>query len=275
MGRRNACIGGLRSRRILFAALLFACVFIGLGCGRESQPETRVYLATAASLRVVMPDLVTGFGARHPGIVVLPTYGSSGELRKQVEGGAPIDGVIFASAGPVDGLIQSGLVDAGSRRVVATNQLVLIGPKDTNTKNITFATLSSLPADEKLAVGDPGAVPAGQYARDALQKLGVWESLKGRLVLGSDVAAVLAYARRGEVAAAIVYKTDIQGLTDVVLFDEAKGDWAPRAEVVIGIVKGSKGEGTARLFFDFMASADGRRILAERGFGVASGGAFQ
>jgi molybdate transport system substrate-binding protein len=179
--------------------------------------------------------------------------------------------VIFASAKPVDDLIKAGRVDVASRRVIATNELVLIGPKTNQTtkppKPLTFASLSSLPADEKLAIGDPGAVPAGQYARDVLQKLGVWEGLQGRLVLGSDVGAVLAYARRGEVAAAIVYKTDIQGLTDVALLDEAKGDWAPRAEVVIGIVKGSKGEEMARSFFEFLVSADGQRILAERGFG--------
>jgi molybdate transport system substrate-binding protein len=222
-------------------------------------------------MRVAIPDLMKGFSAKHPGVIVLPTYGSSGELRKQVEGGAPIDGVIFASAKPVDDLIKAGRVDVASRRVIATNELVLIGPKtNQNTKppkSLTFASLSSLPADEKLAIGDPGAVPAGQYARDVLQKLGVWEGLQGRLVLGSDVGAVLAYARRGEVAAAIVYKTDIQGLTDVALLDEAKGDWAPRAEVVIGIVKGSKGEEMARSFFEFLVSADGQRILAERGFG--------
>lgn len=270
MGRRHNCIRGLRGRLILTFILGLVGALAGLGCGKGSQPENKVFLATAASMRVAIPDLMKGFSAKHPGVNVLPTYGSSGELRKQVEGGAPIDGVIFASAKPVDDLIKAGLVDGASRRVVATNELVLIGAKDKNTKTpkpLTFASLSSLPADEKLAIGDPGAVPAGQYARDVLQKLGVWDGLQGRLVLGSDVGAVLAYARRGEVAAAIVYKTDIQGLTDVALFDEAKGDWAPRAEVVIGIVKGSKGEAMARSFFEFLVSADGQRILAERGFG--------
>ena len=271
MGQRHACIRGLRERFIFLTFILgLVSALAGLGCGKGSQPENKVFLATAGSMRVAIPDLMKGFSAKHPGVIVLPTYGSSGELRKQVEGGAPIDGVIFASAKPVDDLIKAGRVDEASRRVVATNQLVLIGPKDKDskpTKPLTFATLSSLPEGEKLAVGDPGAVPAGQYARDALQKLGVWAGLQGRLVLGSDVAAVLTYARRGEVAAAIVYKTDIQGIADVTLLDEARGDWAPRAEVVIGVVKGSKGEGMARSFFDFLVSEGGQKILAERGFG--------
>jgi molybdate transport system substrate-binding protein len=257
------CIRGL----LKVLAAIFVLGLAGLHCGKESQPRDEILLATAASMRVVMPDLIRAFGSKRPGVGVLPTYGSSGELRKQVEGGAPLDGVIFASAKPVDDLIKAGRVDETTRRVIATNQLVLIGPGGKERGSLTFATLASLPAGEKLAIGDPGAVPAGQYARDALQKLGVWEGLQGRLVLGSDVGAVLAYARRGEVAAAIVYKTDIQGITDVALFDEAKGDWAPRAEVVVGVVKGARGEGTARSFLEFLASADGRRILADRGFG--------
>jgi len=254
-----------------FWGFVLAVLLVGPGCGKGSQAESEILLATAASMRVAMPDLIKAYGAKHPGVSVLPTYGSSGELRKQVEGGAPLDGVIFANAKPVDDLIKAGRVDEASRRVVATNQLVLIAPKDKNkqnpTPNLSFASLSSLPAGDKLAIGDPGAVPAGQYARDAFQKLGVWEGLQGRLVLGSDVGAVLAYARRGEVAAAIVYKTDIQGLTDVTLLDEAKGDWVPRAEVVVGLVKGSKGEEAARSFLNFLGSADGQKILADRGFG--------
>jgi molybdate transport system substrate-binding protein len=236
-----------------------------IGCSRAASPEPEVYIATAASMRVVMPALLKAFEAKRGGVKVRPSYGSSGELRKQVEGGAPIDGVIFASAKPVDDLIAGGQVDAGTRKVIATNTLVLIGPK--NARPLTFATLAEVPPGEKLAIGDPGAVPAGQYARDVLQKKGAWDALQGRIVLGSDVAAVLSYARRGEVAAAIVYKTDIRGVADVVLLDEAKGDWAPRAEVVIGIVKGSKNEAAARSFFDFLASDEARAILSTHGFG--------
>lgn len=238
------------------------------GCGK-SKSEGQVVLATAASMRVAMPDLIAAYRGRNPDAIVLPTYGSSGELRKQVEGGAPLDGVIFASAKPVDDLIQAGRLEAASRRVVATNKLVLIGPKgDKGSKApLTFASLSSLPDGEKLAIGDPGAVPAGQYARDALQKQGVWGALQGRLVLGSDVAAVLTYARRGEVAAAIVYKTDIKGINDIVLLDEAKAPWAPRAEVVVGVVRGSKGEAGAGSFLEFLASPDGQKILVDHGFG--------
>lgn len=256
----------MNARRRILAHVVVILAFFGVfSCSRSSSAEHEALLAVAASLRVAMPDLVKAYAAKHPGVTIVPSYGSSGELEKQVEGGAPIDGVLFASANPVDSLIKAGRVEATTRVVIATNQLVLIGPK--GAKPLTFDGLASLGPDQKLAIGDPGAVPAGQYAREVLEKKGVYGGLQGRIVLGNDVAAVLAYARRGEVAAAIVYRTDMLGIADVALLDEAKGDWAPRAEVVIGIVKGSKGEAGARSFFAFLASEEARAILSEHGFG--------
>jgi molybdate transport system substrate-binding protein len=172
--------------------------------------------------------------------------------------------VIFASRKPVDDLIRAGRVDAASRKVLATNQLVLIGPR--GGRPVTFATLETLPDKEKIAVGDPGAVPAGQYAREYLEKLGKWSALQGRMVLGGDVSAVLAYARRGEVAAAIVYKTEVRGINDVVIFDEAPVN-APRIEIVGAVVSGAGAAKEAGAFVTFVASPEGQAILADHGFG--------
>jgi molybdate transport system substrate-binding protein len=245
-------------------ALLAVSFALALGCKKEPPSATQVTLAVAASLRHVMPELVKVYAEKHPGIRVSATYGASGDLRKQVEGGAPLDAVIFASGKPVDDLIRAGRADAASRKVLATNQLVLIGPR--GSRPLTFATLETLPDKEKIAIGDPGAVPAGQYAREYLQKIGKWSALQGRTVLGGDVSAVLAYARRGEVAAAIVYKTEVRGIKDVVVFDSAGAD-APRIETVGAVVSGASAAREAGAFLTFVASPEGQSILADHGFG--------
>jgi len=247
-------------RRWLAAAALLA-----LAACEKGAPSHEITLAAAASLRGVLPEIVRAYEAGHPGVRVAATYGASGDLRKQVEGGAPVDAVLFASAQPVDTLIAERRVDAATRRVIATNQLVLIGPK--GARPLTFATIDTLPPGELVAIGDPGAVPAGQYARDYLTALGKWQALSGRLVLGGDVAAVLAYARRGEVAAAIVYRTEIRGIGDVVVLDAASGPGAPRPEVVAGVVGGARGAAEAGRFLDYVASPAGQKILAGFGFG--------
>ncbi len=253
----------LRSSSVV-CALLTALVALLSGCSKGGAKEVEVMFAAAASLRNGMPDLARAYAEKHPGVRIVATYGASGDLKKQVEGGAPIDGVIFASGNPVDDLIRAGRVSAASRKVLATNRLVLIGPK--GQAPISFATLDRLPQGEKIAIGDPGAVPAGQYAREYLQRIGKWSALEGRVVFGGDVAAVLAYARRGEVAAAIVYMTDARGVADVVVFEEAPAD-APRVEVVGAMVVGARAGSEALAFLSFVASPEGQTILQGFGFG--------
>ncbi len=237
--------------RIVFLLVLL------VGCGRAEPAPT---VAAAASLRGVMPALVQGFGQE-----LSVTYGGSGTLRQQVEGGAPIDAVLFASGQPVEELIAAGHADASTRRRLATNDLVLIVP-DGGDAALRWTTLTALPATEKLGIGDPSAVPAGHYARQALQGLGSWDALQNRIVFASDVAAVLAYARRGEVAAAVVYRTDAAAIPDVTLVDTAAWQGAPRPEVIGAATTESP---RARAFLDFVASPAGAKILASFGFGPA------
>jgi molybdate transport system substrate-binding protein len=223
-------------------------------CSHHREPT----VAAAASLRKVLPELVA---AAH--LKMKLVFGASGTLAKEVEGGAPIDGVIFAAKKPVEQLTSEGR--AHDEAVVATNRLVLVGVK--GGPALTFETLAkALPAKEVLAVGQPESVPAGQYAKDALTKLGEWDALQGRLVYGQDVAAVLAFVSRGEAAAGIVYATDVT--PDVVLLDEAKDPWAPHPEVVAAAV--TRDAQTAKLLA-FLRTPEAQAIFAKEGFGPPSG----
>jgi len=253
----------MRLLRLLVALSLAAVL---AACSKSQPANTEVLIASAASLRGVMPELMGAYAQGHPNEKLTVSYGASGDLRQQVEGGAPIDVVVFASGKPVDDLVTGHYADGATRKVVATNQLVLIGPK--GGKPYTWATLDTVPAAEKIAVGDPKTVPAGQYAQEALEKLGKWAALKDHLVFGNDVAAVLAYARRGEVAAAIVYKTETRGIGDIALLEELKGDVAPRVEVVAAVTTAAKASAQARAFVDFLGTGDAQRILASFGFGA-------
>lgn len=239
------------------SALLLIAVLCTASCGKGPQGPT---VAAAASLRNVMPDLIAGFGQP-----VTVTYGASGTLRKQVEGGAPIDLILFASAVPVDALIGDGLARADTRRRLATNEIVLITPTDSKTP-VTWATLPSLPPGEHIAIGEPGAVPAGRYAKEALIELGSWEALRDRIVFAGDVAAVLAYVRRGEVAAAAVYSTDVSGIEDITIADRATWAGAPKPEVIGAMISTSE---QAQAFFDYVASPAGVAIFERFGFGPA------
>lgn len=251
-----------QGRRIFVSALV--ATILPMGCKSKPSPHELI-VGAATSMRHALPALVKEFQKEQPSAQITVTYGASGDIARQVQAGAGMDVVVFASKAPIDKLVQSGHVDGSTTKVVGTNELVLIGPE--GSAKITFPTLDALPAGERLAIGDPSSVPVGQYAREALERLALWDKLSGRVVHGANVAAVLAYVQRGEVAAAIVYRTEIEGVKGIEVLDVAKGPWAPRPEIWAGVVAESQDRANAQKFVNFMASAAGRRVFESFGFG--------
>jgi molybdate transport system substrate-binding protein len=251
--------------RRTFALGLLAGFFMTSGCRSKSQSQELI-VGAATSMRHVFPALTEAFEKNHPGQHIVVTYGASGEIARQVEAGAGIDMVVFAGKAPLEKLVQSGHVDPSTTKVIGTNELILIGTE--RSPKLTFATLDTLPDGERLAIGDPKTVPVGQYAREALERLSIWDKLERRVVLGANVAAVLAYVQRGEVAAAIVYRTEVQHLKGIVVLDVAKGSWAPRAEIWAGVVVESHNGAAARDFTHFLTAPTGLGILKSFGFGA-------
>ncbi len=243
-------------------ALLFLAIVAATACKSETPRGATV--AAASSLRRVVPALFTAYEQATSQPRLSATYGASGTLRQQVEAGAPIDAVLFASGDPVDRLIDRGHADRASRRVAATNSLVLIGP--TGSRQLRFEQIEALAPTEKLAMGEPGAVPAGHYAKQAFDALGKWPTIEDRLVFGGDVAMVLAYVRRGEVAAGVVYETEIRDIDGVEVLDRAAGGWAPRPQVVVAAIRGGDAPEQGRQFLDFVLSERGQSILRSHGF---------
>lgn len=251
------------SRRT-FSLGLLALSFSASAC--RSKPESpEIVVGAATSMRHVFPELTKEFEKVHPSKRIVVTYGASGDIARQVEAGAGVDVVVFAGKTPLDKLVTSKHVDATTTKIVGTNELVLVGAE--RGPKLTFATLDSLSSDERLAIGDPKTVPVGQYARETLEHLVLWDKLQGRIVLGANVAAVLAYLQRGEVTAAIVYRTEVQSVQGIAILDVAKGSWAPRPEIWEGVVVESHDRKTAQDFADFLISPSAVRIWTGAGFG--------
>jgi molybdate transport system substrate-binding protein len=253
----------MRTRRPVIArTFVVTAALLAISACRKA-PAGEISVAAATSLREVTPELVRAYEALHAGQHVAATYGASGDLRKQVEVGAPVDAVLFAGARPLDELVKEGRVEGATRRVVASNEIVLVGSR--GGAAFTFASLNTLAKDERLAVGDPRTVPAGEYARDYLMALGEWDALQPHLVFGSNVAATLVYVRRGEATVAVVYRTELREAADLVVMDAAHGVLAPHPTVVGGVVHG--GRPGAGDFLNFVASPEGEKVLASFGFG--------
>ena len=229
--------------------LALALLFVIVGCHRD---KPRLSIGAAASLRTAMPELAAAYEAQGGAPVAL-RFGASDALAKQLSAGAALDAVIVADESSLD----DKLIVATSRRVIATNAIVLVGPAGSG---IDFAHLGALPQDAKLAIGDPATVPVGRYARSYLQELGSWEALQPRLVLGGDVAGVLALAQKGTARVAIVYKSDATLAAPLVVLDEPAN--APVARITAGVVASTSHRSETDRFLAFLVSKEAQAILA-------------
>ncbi len=254
----------MKASRRTFALGLLVASFVTSGCPSKPAPN-EIIVGAATSMRHVFPALTADFEKEHPLQRVVVTYGASGDIARQVQAGAGLDVVVFAGKTPLETLVKSGHVDGLTTKVIGTNELVLVGLE--NGPKLMFATLDTLPAGERLAIGDPKTVPVGQYARETLERLSMWDKLERRVVLGANVAAVLAYLQRGEVAAAIVYRTEVKEVKQIMVLDVAKPPWAPRAEIWTGMVTQSHNRPAAQQFADFLTSPSAQRVLTSFGFG--------
>ena len=221
-----------------------------------------VNLAVAASLREVINELTDSFSRTHQGVKFLKNFGGSGALAKQIENGAPAD--IFISANPewLDYLKNKKLADPASIGTFAYNALVFAGTPG------KVASMRDLPKLEKIAIGSPKSVPAGEYAMAALKKSGIDKQLEKKLVMAKDVRECLMYAERGEVDGAFVYRTDaLQAKQSRILFTVPK-DLYSRITYPMGLTMAGVKNGEARAFFRFLQSDEARSALRKYGFDV-------
>ena len=238
-----------------------ALVAIGLLVGCRGGAE-RVTVAVATAARGVAPDLETAFEADHAGEVTL-LFGGSGTLADDVVADrSDIDVVLLADRGDIDRLADKRLVVAESRAPVAATRLVLVSTRPA--PHLNFATLGQLAGDQSIALGNPEHSAAGVHASALLRRLGLWDALRPRTVLGGDVAAALAAVRRGQAQVAIVYETEARGVKDIEVLDRA--DPPPVPELWVAVTRHGADRELAASFASFVRSETGQRLFREHGF---------
>ncbi|MDD4650382.1 MAG: molybdate ABC transporter substrate-binding protein [Desulfoplanes sp.] len=223
-----------------------------------------IIISAAASLTDAFTDIKPAFEATHPGTEVIMNFASSGACFRQIEQGAPAD--IFASANPkwMAKAVQAKLVTPESETVFAHNSLVLAVPA-ANPVGIT--TLNDLGSDKvtKIGVGTPKTVPAGKYAQQALESLGLWSTFESKYIFAASVRQVLDYLRRGEIDCGFVYATDAKKGGNAVRTVQEIALEKP-VTYPIGVLATSENKVMAMEFIHFLTSEQGQNILTARGF---------
>ncbi|HET8655572.1 MAG TPA: molybdate ABC transporter substrate-binding protein [Longimicrobiaceae bacterium] len=246
-------------KRLLVLTLLLA------GCGGGAARGPEVVVSAAASLRDALTTLATDYESAHPGVTIRNNFGGSGTLEQQIRHGAGVGVFISAAEPQMDALEGDGLIVPGTRRDLLGNELVLVAPAGDTARVRGFGDLASA-AVERVAIGAPESVPAGWYARATLQNMHLWSRVRPKAVLTPDVRQALAYAERGEVDAALVYRTDALLSRHVRIVAAAPAGSHPPIAYPAAVVAGTRDTAAARAYLDYLSSRDAAGVFRRYGF---------
>jgi molybdate transport system substrate-binding protein len=203
------------------------------------------------------------FEEKYSNIKVKATYDSSGKLQTQIEEGAEVDIFMSAAMKQMNALDQKGLIAKDSIVQLLVNKIVLIVPEN-NTKEIS--KFEDILKADKIAIGDPASVPAGQYAQEVLTSLNIWDEVAGKASLGTNVTEVLSWVAEGSADAGIVYSTDAAANEKVKVVAEAPEGSVAKVIYPVGIVKAGKNEAAAKKFIEFLQTEEAKKVFASFGF---------
>jgi len=263
-------------RRLVVASLLFSFVLGTAGSfalDAASQQSSAITVSAAVSLKDALDELGPIFQVqRHrknggSGTTVTYNYGGSGTLARQIEQGAPVDVFFSAAEKQMDELAAQGLIAADTRRDLVGNALVLIAPAQPTALH-SFQDLTGS-AVKTIALGETSTVPAGMYARQTLEHLGLFAALERKIVYAKDVRAVLTYVETGNADAGMVYQTDANTSTKVRAIAVAPADSHDPILYPAAVLRDSKDKAAARAFLEFLQGPDARAVFQKYGFTAA------
>jgi len=223
-------------------------------------------VAAAASLADSLKEIHENF-TKATNVKVELNLGASSALARQIEAGAPTDVFISADLAKMKDLAGKGLVQSDTQEDQLSNSLVIVTSSDstlniTSTKDLTGSNVS------KIVTGDPKAVPVGVYAKEYLEKAGLWESLQSKVIAAENVRAALAAVESGNVEVGIVYKTDAAISRKVKIAYEIPQAEGPKITYPMAALKDSAQLDVAKKYLDFLDLPESKAIFEKFGFVV-------
>ena len=223
-----------------------------------------IYVSAAASLTDVLKEIAIPY-EKQSGDNLVFNFAASSVLARQIEEGAPADLIFSADEAKLDALEKEGLLLPETRKSILSNTLVIVVPND-STVNFNSAKDLAGADIKKIAVGEPSSVPAGIYARQYLQKLGIWDKVTDKIVPVEIVRAALAAVESGNVDAGIVYKTDALISNKVKVAYEVPASEGPAISYPLAVLKEAKSPDAAKKLAAYLESAPAEAVFEKYGF---------
>lgn len=252
--------------------LLIGLVAGAVGCSgsTEAGRQPGLHVAAASDLFEAMPELAAAF-ERRSGVRVVPVLGSSGQLARQIEQGAPFDVFLSANEGYVRRLADSGAIDPETVRPYAVGPLVLAFPKSAEFRASGLDSLDG-PEIRSIALANPDHAPYGRAGRQVLERAGLWELSGEKVVFGQSIQVAAQYVKSGQADAGLIARS---------LADSPELRWEPidpalhdPIEQFLGVVSPGDRRESALDFSRFLLGDEGQSILRRFGLeGISAGAA--
>ena len=239
------------------------------GEAKAELEEQSILVAAAASLKNAYEDeLIPMFEEQYPGVTVEGTYDSSGKLQTQIEEGLEADVFMSAATKQMKALDEEGMIASDTIVNLLENKIVLIVPTGSDSKIDSFEKIGDAAS---IALGDPESVPAGQYAKEALTNLNVWDSIQDKVSFGTNVTEVLNQVAAASADAGIVYATDAASKADqvTVVAEAPEGSLEKKVIYPVAVVKATTHEDAAKAFVDFLQTPEAIAVFESYGFVAA------
>ncbi|TYC54177.1 molybdate ABC transporter substrate-binding protein [Rhodobacterales bacterium] len=234
-----------------------------------ARAETPLTVFAAASLRDAMEKIGAAFQEK-TGTPVVFSFAGTGTIARQIEAGAPADIFVSADIAWMDYVDTRGAILAASKRNIAGNTLVMVGPHGSAPLDLSEAALAARLNGARLAIADPETVPAGRYGKSALGYLGLWHSVEASLAQMDNVRIALASVARGDTPLGLVYATDATIEPDVSVVATLPGEsYAPI--VYPAAITSVSEHPQAQAFMEYLEEPEAKEILQSFGFVTDNG----
>ncbi len=251
-------------------SLLF--VFLLAGCGGQGEeitvegPTDEVNISAAASLTDALTEIQKEY-VKESNTILQFNFAASGVLQKQISEGAPCDLFLSASKAHMDALEEAGLIVADSRKNMLGNTMTLVTTAEKAETVKGYEALATVGV-ASISIGTPESVPAGKYAQQSLENLGVWNQIQDKIVFAKDVKQVLEYVDTGNVDCGLVYKSDSLAMETGVFVMNMPEDSHDPIVYPAALIKDSSEREAAAKFYEFLQKEYAKGVFEKYGFTV-------
>lgn len=246
--------------------ILFALTSLSAGCtfgDNGDDQSVTLTISAAASMKDALDDVTEKYKSENQDVDFVVNYGSSGSLMNQISEGAKVDIFISAAQMQMDMLESKDLIDKKMRTDILENSLVFVVQKGDTLYSLKDLETGKL---ESVAIGETNSVPAGQYAKEAFENIGFYDSINSCLVFAKDVRTVLSWVETGNVQGGVVYSSDAHSSDKVDISFEFPQETHSPITYPAAIVKDSSSTEAAKMFLDYLKGEAASDIFKYHGF---------